>query len=431
MSSIVIARMEETNKVLLVYDIEDKKVGMVRRHQLSNINCINYTRHSKDVVYTQGETENRIPLKSELDKGHYCYILYKVVDSRGKTVGYDVLDIDGVIELKTLTYRQTVALMASCVKCVNAKVVQSNNKVLISTLRGTFKNRVIVSEATPVSRESIFKQKMNQVTSLSGDELCTEYEKLQGESSNSTDKNKLDIIKKRLNKKTGISKALKTAMVLTVTTLMLGGTLASSNTLLNRDTGTKTVSVTSTRSGRTEAPKDFESTKIRLLNATDITTVFNGDTGDIMVDGIKVANIESVFESGTEKVEISDLEGNVLATNKNEFNLGSERNTYITEQSRLTKRFSIDSKYTNGISRKTVVKGTDGQEVLKVSVSKFTSGMRYKLVDKNDNTVYRFSGSNSDNKGFRIQKDNIKSDVSMIDALLVAATHNTHIDELN
>lgn len=451
MPNIVIAKADKECKVLTVYDTETGITTMTKRLHLNTQDCLNYKMIRGHIEYIQGKSESRIPLYSDIQTGNFCYVLYKLKSEQNKNLGYRILIIKcGTIEIADYFIRDAVELF-NYYRCINAKVVKEDGKVFISALKDKFPTKIIEQKARINKydkKESVNRSENNSTDDLyhimyntykkyndtynklekSGDE---ELHKIGEELTKGQEENqkKLEFIAKRIKKKSPLYKKLRQAMIVTLAVAMIGGvsftTYNMAKPMFNRQE--VTMEIGKPTSIYAKIPVDTESSRVRLLNAKEAVVQFNGDDGVIYVDGVEAALIHSVFNRGIEDVKITDLDGNILQYSKE--NIGYGKNAiYKVVKDKESVQYKLDSNLT-GLVKSLNIENTQGEKIGSVKSSKYLNGLRYRIVNSNGNELYRFNGSKLTDKSFQIKKENISSDISMIDALILAATYNTHIDD--
>lgn len=431
MSIIVIAKMDTDSKVYMAYDINTGKSDIVRGSQLLNYNCLNFKSHKGKIEYTQGKSESRLPLASDLSQGHFCYILYKIKNERNISLGFRVLNaVKGKLEVVDLTVRETVKLINNST-CVNAKVIHDKQKVFVSAFKNNFEVLRIDTKETKVNSDLSHEMRSiqekyavtyKQVQKLNEDELNSLYDKIP----NITEENKAraDFVTKRMKKKSRVSNQIRVAMVSCLAVVIIGGAasagLGYSQPMLNKQ------EVSIEVSGK--LPVDTESTRIRLLNAKEISATFEGDIGKLYVDGIAIANIKSTLNNSVNEIVIADLNNNIIHSSSSE-TWSKEQKIYSNVKGKNQETLKMNMNLSGMFGKSLEILDNDNSKIAEIKSTKYLNGLRYRIVDENGHELYKFSGSKLTDKSFQIKKENIVSDISMLDALVIAGTYNTQIDD--
>lgn len=433
MPIIVIAKMDENSRVYMTYHLESGKTFVVRKSQMYKYDCLNFRCIRDKVEYTQGKSESRIPSYSELNTKDFCYVLYRIKNEHDINIGYRILNIiHGNTEVVDLPLREAVELLER-IPCVNGRVVRENRKVFISALKNKFdiiKINTRQKEEDNLSHAISNVQKKydnvyNKAKSLTEDELESKY--IEISKPKEDDKLKLDFINKRIKKKSNISKQLRVAMASCLAVAVIGGAAVIgtgyARPLLNKEVSTKIeVNVD------TVIERDTESTRIKLLNSKELSTTFNGDNGKIYSNGELIANITSKTDGGNEIVTITDLNDNIIHSNESE---AYEKYTNITATIRneSKKVLKLDIKISGVFGKSLNILDLNDNNIASIKSTTYLNGMRYRIVNDKGQELYKFSGSKLTDKSFQIKKENLVSDISMLDALVIAATYNIHIDD--
>lgn len=433
MPIIVIAKMDENSRVYMTYHLESGKTFVVRKSQIHKYDCMNFRCLRDKVEYTQGKSESRIPLYSELNTKDFCYVLYRIKNEQDINIGYRILNIiHGNTEVIDLPLREAVELLER-IPCVNGKVVRENRKVFISALKNKFdtiKINTRQKEEDNLSHaisniQKKYDNAYNKAKSLTEDELESKY--IEISKPKEDDKLKLDFINKRIKKKSNISKQLRVAMASCLAVAVIGGAAVIGTgyvrPLLNKEVSTKIeVNVDKV------IERDTESTRVKLLNSKELSTTFNGDSGKIYSNGELIANIISKTDGGNEIVTITDLNDNIIHSNKSE---AYEKYTNITATVRneSKKVLKLDMKISGVFGKSLNILDLNDNNIASIKSTTYLNGMRYRIVNDKGQELYKFSGSKLTDKSFQIKKENIASDISMIDAIVIAATYNIHIDD--
>lgn len=433
MPIIVIAKMDENSRVYMTYHLESGKTFVVRKSQIHKYECLNFRCLRDKVEYTQGKSESRIPLYSELGNKDFCYILYRIKNEHDINIGYRILNIiHGNTEVVDLPLREAVELLER-ITCINGKVVRENRKIFISALKNKFdtiKINTRQKDADNLSHAISNVQKKydnayNKAKSLTEDELESKY--IEIIKPKEDDKLKLDFINKRIKKKSNISKQLRVAMASCLAVAVIGGAAVIgtgyARPLLNKEVSTK-IEVNM----GTVTERDTESTRVKLLNSKELSTTFNSDNGKIYNNGELIANIVSKTDGGNEIVTITDLNDNIIHSNESE---AYEKYTNITATVRdeSKKVLKLDMKISGVFGKSLNILDLNDNNIASIKSTAYLNGMRYRIVNDKGQELYKFSGSKLTDKSFQIKKENVASDISMLDALVIAATYNVHIDD--